>query len=400
MSETPWLTVIGLGENGPDGLCPAALAALASAEVVIGPPRHLALLPDLQAEPIAWPVPFAQGIERLKSLRGRQVVALASGDPFWFGAGAVIARHFTPGEWRAIPGPSVFSLVAAYLGWPLEQTLCLGLHAQPMTRLRPYLAPGDRAIVLLRDGSAVATLADYLADMGFGASRLWVCEAMGGPRQQITEGLAEDIGGSFSHPVCVAIAMEGPAQAALPKTSGLADDLFESDGVMTKRPARALTLSALAPRAGEHLLDIGGGSGSISVEWALAHPRCRATTIEGRADRIGLIAANARAFGVENRIEIIEGQLPEALCDLDPPDVIFVGGGLSAELLQTLLAEFAPGTRLVINAVTLEAEMLLAAWQAEQGGELLRVELAQALPLGSRRGWKSAYPLVQWSGTL
>lgn len=392
--------MIGLGENGPDGLCPAALAALEAAEVVIGPPRHLALLPDLHAEPMAWPVPFAQGIEQLKALRGRPVVALASGDPFWFGAGAVIARRFAPAEWRAYPGASTFSLVAAHLGWPLEQTLCLGLHAQPIARLRPYLAPGERAIVLLRDGAAVADLAGYLLDRGFGSSTLWICEAMGGPRQQVTETRAEDVGNGFNHPVCVAIAMAGRAQSALPKVAGLADDLFESDGVMTKRPARALTLSALAPRAGEHLLDIGGGSGSVSVEWALAHPRCHATIIESRSDRLDLIAANARAFGVENRIDIVQGRVPEALADSPAPDAIFVGGGLSAELLETLKAEFQPGTRAVINAVTLEAEALLAQWQAEEGGEMLRFELAQATPLGTRRGWKSAYPLVQWSGTL
>jgi precorrin-6Y C5,15-methyltransferase (decarboxylating) len=398
MAEGPWLTIVGVGEDGPEGLPPASRRALEEAQVVMGPPRHLALLPGLGAERIAWPVPFADGLPTLHSLRGRRVAVLASGDPFWFGAGAVIARELAPDEWRALPGPSAFSLAAARLGWPLERTLCMGLHAAPLARLKPHLAPGVRAIVLLRDGEAVADLARYLADEGFGATRLTVMEALGGPNERITHMQAETPGGPFSHPVAVALDVAGPG-AVVPGASGIEDSFFDTDGQITKRPVRALALSALAPRPGETLWDIGGGSGSISVEWCLSHPETQAISIESRPDRAARIRANAARFGLD-RLRVVEGEATAVLSDLPLPQAVFVGGGLSGELLAALEARLAPGTRLVAHAVTLESEALLIAVAGRRGGDLLRIELAEAAPLGARRGWTPARPVVQWRVTL
>lgn len=388
-----------MGEDGAAGLSPASRAALAAAQVVMGPPRHLALLPGLQAERIEWPVPFADGLPRLLALRGRRVAVLVSGDPFWFGAGSVIARHLAPGEWQAMPAPSTFSLAASRLGWALERTVCLGLHAAPLTRLRPHLAPGARVLVLLRDGQAVATLAAWLVAEGFGATRLWVLEALGGPRERVRETTAAEAGALDSaHPVAVALAVAGEGRV-LPRASGLDDGFFETDGQITKRPVRALTLSALAPRPGERLWDIGGGSGSIAIEWLLAHPAAEAVSIEARPDRAARIRSNAARLGVD-RLAVVEGEAPEALAGLPPPQAVFVGGGLSAGLLAALEGMLAPGVRLVANAVTLESEALLAEAQARRGGSLLRIELAEAAPLGPKRGWKAAWPVVQWSVTL
>lgn len=362
----------------------------------MGPPRHLSLLPEGRAERVAWPVPFSDGLEVLDGLRGRPTVVLASGDPFWFGAGSVMARRFEPGEWRAFPGASVFSMAAARLGWPLEKTECLGLHAAPLSRLRPALAPGKRIIVTLRDGEAVSALAAYLDGAGFGASELAIFEALGGPRERRTEGRADALTGEFGHPVCAAIAVAGDG-TVLSRGSGQSDAIFDSDGVMTKRPVRALTLSALAPKPFETLWDIGGGSGSIAIEWLLSDPSTQAISIETRADRAERIRDNARDLGVD-RLQVVVGKAPDALGDLARPDVIFVGGGLSDALMDELKGF--TGVRLVANAVTLESEACLIRWQSQLGGELLRIELAQAAPLGPRLGWKSSYPVVQWSVTL
>lgn len=398
MSEGPWLTILGLGEDGPDGLPPASHRVLAEAEVVMGPARHLALVPRAGAERIEWPVPFADGLPILLALRGRRVVVLASGDPFWFGAGSVIARDIAPGEWRALPGPSTFSLAAARMGWAVEGTLCMGLHAAPLARLRPALAPGVRAIVLLRDGAAVAELAGWLAGEGFGATRLTVMEALGGPRERITEARADAVAGDFAHPVAVAVEVAGEG-AVVPCASGIPDGFFDTDGQITKRPVRALALSALAPRPGEVLWDIGGGSGSIAVEWCLSHPATRATSIEPRADRAARIRANAARFGLD-RLRVVEGSAPAALDGLEAPQAVFVGGGLSEDLLHALEARLAPGTRIVAHAVTLESEALLIAAAARLGGDLLRIELAEAAPLGTRTGWTPARPVVQWRAVL
>ena len=398
MGKVPWITIVGIGEDGPSGLTSASREALESAEIIMGPKRHLELIGYTTPRQIEWPVPFSDGIGVLRGLEGRNVAVLASGDPFWFSAGRAISTAFKRDEWRALPVPSVFSLAASRLGWPIEDTLCIGLHAAPLARLRPHLAPGLRAIVLLRDGLAVPDLASYLASLGFCGSTLTVCEALGGPRERIsTVSVAEARKGGFKHPVGVAVEVAGNG-VIVPLASGRPDELFETDGVMTKRPVRALTLSALAPRAGENLWDIGGGSGTIAVEWALAHPTCSASVIEQRADRVALIRANADAFGL-NRITIVQGAAMDVLDGLPAPDAVFIGGGLTAPLLERI-AKLPAGTRIVANAVTLEAEALLTQAHADHGGDLLRIEIARATPLGQKRGWTSAYPVVQWSVTL
>jgi precorrin-6Y C5,15-methyltransferase (decarboxylating) len=402
MTDTPfrpWLTIIGIGEDGADGLSVDARSALAEAELITGSARHLALLPALNCPAIEWPVPFADGIAPLLDQRGRRVVMLASGDPFWFGAGASIVRHLAAGEWRALPAPSTFSLAAARLGWPLQDVACLGLHAAPFGGLRPHLAPGRRIVALLRDGPAVAALATHLDQLGFGASTLHVLESLGGPRERVRAVPA----GAFdladvAHPVAVGIAVAGDGQG-LPSASGLPDDMFEHDGQITKRPVRALTLSALAPRPGELLWDIGAGAGSIAIEWLLAHPANRACAIEADPARADRARANAATLGAD-RLEILVGAAPVALPDGTWPDAVFVGGGLSEALLDALWTRLPSRTRLVANAVTLESETLLARWHAAKGGDLLRIELAQAAPLGRRRGWRASYPVVQWSVVL
>jgi precorrin-6Y C5,15-methyltransferase (decarboxylating) len=397
--RAPWLTIIGIGEDGQDGLLPASRTALAQAELVIGPARHLSLLPMISCAVIEWPAPFADGITILLAHRTQKVAMLTSGDPFWFGAGSSVTRHLSSDEWVAHPAPSTFSLAAARLGWALQESACLGLHAAPMERLRPHLIKGARIVVLLRDGDAVVALASYLATLRFGESRLHVMEALGGPRERIRIARADRLDFTdIAHPVAVAVECAGEGQT-LPCVSGLPDNLFVHDGQITKRPIRALTLSTLAPRPGEMLWDIGAGSGSIGIEWLLAHPANRAVAIEADAARAGRARANAIALGVD-RLEVVIGAVPDALPEGPPPDAVFIGGGLSQVLFESLWARLPSGTRLVANAVTLESEALLILWHNDKGGTLLRVELAQAAPLGSRRGWLSSYPLVQWGVVL
>ncbi|GLS86524.1 precorrin-6Y methyltransferase [Cypionkella aquatica] len=388
--DSPWVTIIGLNEDGLSGLSDASRAALAQAEIIFGGPRHLALV-GAGDKGRVWPVPFST--DPVLALRGTPVAILASGDPFWFGAGSSLTAHLARAEWQAFPAPSTFQLAAAQLGWRMEEITCHGLHAAPFARLRPVLAKGARAICLLRDGNAPQALAKWLTDQGFAAD-LWVMEKLGGPHQRIRQTTAAAFAlRDIQAPV--AVALQITAGQGLPRASGLDDALFASDGQITKRPVRALTLSALAPRAGELLWDIGAGSGSISVEWCLAGGR--AVAFELRADRAVNIRANAANFGLEHRLTCIEGPAAETLTAHPLPDAVFIGGGGSAALYDQLWQILPAGTRLVANGVTLETESLLAQQHAQHGGSLLRIDLAQSAALGRMRGWEASRPVVQWS---
>ncbi|MCZ8335915.1 MAG: precorrin-6y C5,15-methyltransferase (decarboxylating) subunit CbiE [Rhodobacteraceae bacterium] len=391
----PWLSIIGLGEDGPAGLSEASRAALGQATRVFGATRHLSLAGIDPARAAEWPIPF--DLAPLLARRGEPTAMLVSGDPFWFGAGGSIAAHLATSEWQAHPVAGTFSLFAARMGWRLEDTLCLGLHAAPFTRLRPVLSRGTRALCTLRDPAALADLQSYLNANGFAAARLTVGEALGGPRERLRP--ASDVTpGDLTAPLAVAIdGSDLPHTAGLPRASGLLDDLFANDGQITRRPVRALTLSALAPRPGERLWDIGAGSGSISVEWCLAGGTSHA--VEARPDRAANIRANAAAFGIEHRLTVTEGTAPAVLAALPTPDAVFIGGGGDAALHAHLWNTLPPGTRLVANGVTLETEATLAACHAAHGGHLLRIDLAEATPLGRFHGWNAARPVVQWSVT-
>lgn len=382
----PWLSIIGLGEDGPPGLPPASREALATAEIVFGAPRHLALA-GVAGQP--WPVPFS--LAPLLALRGRRVAALVSGDPFWHGAGGALAQALAPGEWRAFPVAGTFSLATARMGWRLEDVACLGLHAAPFARLRPVLARGARAICLMRDGPAPGALAEWLVAQGLGATRMTVLEALGGPRERVRQARADGFGLDCAAPVAVALdGADLPAGSGLPRGFGLPDDAYAHDGQITRRAVRAVTLAHLAPRAGELLWDIGGGSGSVSVEWCLNGGH--AMTVEPRADRLANIAANINAFGLAGRMQAVAGAAPDALAGLPAPDAIFVGGGADAALVAAL-----PPARLVINAVTLETETLLARLHAERGGSLTRLSVEDAAPLGRMRGWTPARSVTIWA---
>ncbi len=400
-TPAPWLSIIGIGEDGLDGLSAAARERLAGAELVAGGRRHLTLVAALGKPTFEWETPFAASIPKLLAHRGKRVVVLCSGDPFWYGAGAVLAEAVPPSETIVVPAPSTFAWAAARLQWRLEETITLGLHARPIELLRPHLRTGTRLIVLARDGAAPAQIANYLAGVGFGPSRLTVLESLGGPQERIRVANAADFTlDDIKSPVALAIeAVAGPNATIIPRVAGLPDEMFVHDGQLTKREIRAVSLSTLAPRGGELLWDVGAGSGAIGIEWLLAHPANRAIGIEAREDRLNTARGNAHALGVPH-FDLRLGTAPEALKDLPTPDVVFVGGGASRDgVLDAVWQALPLGGRLVVNSVTLETEALLIAWQARHGGALLRISVERAGAVGGRTGWRAAMPVVQWNVT-
>jgi precorrin-6Y C5,15-methyltransferase (decarboxylating) len=397
-SPSPWLAILGLGEDGLDGLTPAARRLLDQAELVVGGRRHLSLVGEVKAEKLPWPVPLTDAFPAILARRGRPVVVLASGDPFSYGVGSLIAREVAPAEYVTLPAPSAFSLAASRVGWAVQDCALVTLHGRAFEKIVPHLQPGRRILVLSWDGTTPGRLARHLTENGMGRSRLTVCEAMGGLRERIIAATARDFDRDDLDPLnTVAIEVIADAGArVLASSPGLPDSLFENDGQITKREIRAVTLAKLAPRHGELLWDVGAGTGSISVEWMLADPSNRAIAIEPKADRAARIARNAAAFGVPD-LAVVEGAAPEALAGLPTPQAIFLGGGgCGAEIVDPCMARLAAGGRLVANAVTLETQAELIELHGRHGGELVQIAVARAAPIGGYRGFRPAMPIVQW----
>jgi precorrin-6Y C5,15-methyltransferase (decarboxylating) len=148
---------------------------------------------------------------------------------------------------------------------------------------------------------------------------------------------------------------------------------------------------------GQLLWDVGAASGSIGIEWLRAEPSARAIAIEARADRAEQAIANALRLGVPE-LDVRGGHAPEALDGLPRPDAVFVGGGVTTPgLVDACWGALRSGGRIVANAVTLEGEQALTAARAAHGGELARIEIAHAEPLGAFTGWRAQMPVVQWS---
>jgi precorrin-6B C5,15-methyltransferase / cobalt-precorrin-6B C5,C15-methyltransferase len=402
--RTRWLSIVGIGEDGVEGLGGLARDLIESAEFVFGGSRHLALVaPLVRGTARAWSSPFDEALAEVLTHRGRLVCVLASGDPFQHGVGSVLARHVAPEETIAIPAVSAFSLAASRLLWSLPQIRLLSLCGRPLGLIRPHLQPGARILALTSGAGAPAAIAELLCGTGFGGSAITVLEALGGPRERIRSARAD----GFSvdqidalNTVAIEV-VAGPKARVIPRVAGLPDELFEHDGQITKREVRALTLSALAPCRGEHLWDIGAGSGSIAIEWMLLDPSATAVAIERRSDRAARIRRNAVNFGVPD-LQVIEAAVPDALNNLPAPDAIFIGGGATAPgLIEAAQTALRAQGRLVVNAVTLETEAIVLKAHTEHGGTMTRIEIHHARPVGGVDGrfssWRPANPILQWT---
>jgi precorrin-6B C5,15-methyltransferase / cobalt-precorrin-6B C5,C15-methyltransferase len=397
------VALVGIGADGWSGLTSAAMAQIEAAGVVIGGQRHLDLLPDtVVAERVAWPSPLRPAVQELvERHRSRGLVVLASGDPMFFGIGRALVEEVGSQNLRILPQPSSISLACARLGWPVEDTDVVSLVGRPLASMTASLHDRQRILVLSSDADTPAAVAKMLTDKGFGGSTVTVLDQLGAPGEARRTGLAQtwdaDPGDILN--VMAVECVLGPQGTRLGLAPGLADAAYEDDGQLTKREVRAVTISSLAPAPGELLWDIGGGAGSVAIEWMRAHRTCRAIAIESDNERAARIGRNAEALGVPG-LRVVIGRAPAALAQLPCPDAIFIGGGLTAEgMLETAWAALRPGGRLVANAVTLESEGLLAQWYARGGGELIRIATSRAKAVGGFTGWQPAMPVTQWSVT-
>ena len=401
MTDQATVTVVGIGDDGWTGLTDEARTALREAPVIAGAARHLALLPDLPVRRVPLPSPLLPQLDDLVA-DAPGLCVLASGDPMLHGVGATLAQRLGPEQIRVLPAVSSVALACARLGWAEHEVDVVSVVSRPVEVILPAVQPGSRIVVLCRDGGTPAALAALLADRGWGGTQLTVLEHLGGEREQVhgpypagTPGRA-----TFADLSVVALACEPDSAAAvLPQVPGLPDSAYESDGQLTRREVRALALAALGPGPGQLLWDVGAGSGSVGIEWMRAGPRCRAVAIEARPDRAERIRRNAARLGVPG-LEVVPGAAPGVLAGLPRPDAVFIGGGVTADgVLDACWAALPRRGRLVAHAVTVESETLLHRWRQAEGGELVKLALSYAAPLGGFTTWRPALPVTQWQVT-
>lgn len=398
-SPEKWLSVVGIGEDGLVGLSPIARSLFDSAKVIVGGDRHLAMLSQSdRREKLVWTSPIEHSIEEIIRRRGQSVCVLASGDPMCYGIGITLTRCIPLSEMTVIPAPSAFSLACALLGWSLTEVELLSLCGREPALLNAFLYPNARLLILSAGKQTPKTVAEILTKQGYGKSEAIVLEHMGGDRERIVKGVAANWEATdIADLNAIAVTCRADSDT-IPRSrmAGLPDAAYHHDGQLTKKEIRAITLAALAPLPGQLLWDVGAGCGSIGIEWMRSHARCRAIAIEHNSKRFQYIADNAATLGVPH-LQIVAGEAPIILKDLPQPDAIFIGGGLTVDgLLETCWSALPSGGRLVANAVTVESEQKLFQWQGKAGGELTRIAISRAEPVGKFLGWKAIAPVTQW----
>lgn len=397
MSDMAWLSIVGIGEDGLTGVPPAARPLIDGAEVLLGGERHLTMVPETHpAERLTWRAPLLDTVADIRERAGKRVCVLATGDPMSYGIGVTLGREFGAEALSVHPAPGAFSLACARLGWPLEDVTRITLHGRPLETLALHIAPQARLLILSENGETPAQVARFLADRGYGGSRMTVFAHMGGAAESVVDGTAATWGRTCTEDLnTIAVdCLAGPDAQVLPRTPGLPDAAFRHDGQLTKREVRAATLAQLAPRPGAVLWDIGAGCGSVAIEWMRAGGK--AVAVERAPDRVAMIADNAAALGVP-MLDLREGLADRVIAKLEgTPDAVFLGGGASEDgLAETLLDRLAPGGRFVANAVTAEGEVRLLQLHAVWGGEMTRLSVSRLTPVGPYRGWKPFMGVTQ-----
>ncbi len=403
----PPLVIIGMGDDGLDGLPLVAVRELFNADILYTSRRLEQMLPEeVQARTHLWPSPFDLMVEDIRKQReaGRQVVVVTSGNPFWHGAGALLARHFPHEDIVVHPAPSSFSLACARMGWAMQETEKLSLHGRRSPALvETFIQPGCRLLLLANNGRTPLEVSSRLVRRGFGSSRLTVLAHLNGPEESRHDMTARTITDLEKddfpdlHVLAVECIPDGPHAQVLPLVPGLPDDAFEHDGQITKQAVRAVTVSALMPRPGAMLWDVGAGCGSVAVEWLrIAGLQGRACAIERDVARCRMISNNADMLGVPH-LEVVCDEVPDALHPLPEPDAIFIGTAAeSEEIFDYCLDALKPGGILVANAVTAGGEAALAGRHERLGGELVRLAVSRAAPLGSKKAMRPALPVTQF----
>lgn len=349
------VTLIGMGSGQPENLTLQGLAALRQADLILGARRLLAVLPAGCTENRAAAYRPDEVAELLQTSGAENAVLVYSGDTgFYSGASSMMEKLEALGvRARVLPGLSSIQLLAAALGRPWQGWNLVSAHGRTCDPVAECMQ--GRPTFFLTGGSEdPATLCAQLAAEGFGDVQAVVGQCLGTPEEKLFRGSVKELAAGRFNSLSVLLV---EAAEVLPRRApGLPDEAFERDDVpMTKQEVRAAVLAKLAVRPEDILWDVGAGTGSVSVELALAAPRGRVYAVECRPEGCALIKANREKFRTRNLV-LVEGLAPAVLSDLPAPDAVFIGGskGSLAAIVDAALDKN-PDARICVSAIALES---------------------------------------------
>jgi precorrin-6Y C5,15-methyltransferase (decarboxylating) len=401
------VTVIGIGDDGCKGLCSRALDAVAQARWLVGGERQLAFFPEFGGERLVLKGGLGAALERVAAIaEEHQVCVVASGDPLFFGIGAMVVKRIGAEHVEFVPQPSSVQWAFARAGVAWDDAEVISLHGRASSGFLTRLSRCKKVAVLTDAENSPQRLAAILNEHGLCGFRAVVCENLCGPGERVREfEIAELAACSDVSPLNVLILLRtDPAWRPPPVIPFMHEDEFAKrmpkKGLITKREVRLLSLAQLGLRRDSVVWDVGAGSGSVSIEAALLCPLGRVYAIEVDPEGVEICRENARTHAVDN-LQVIAGRAPEALAELEAPDAVFVGGskGSMDSIIEAAFARLKPGGRLVVNAITLEnvSETYQTMRRLGVVPEVTMIQIARGEPLARYLRYEALNPIQMFA---
>ena len=403
------VVVVGVGDDGCAGLSSRGVNAVTSAQVLAGGERHLAFFPQFKGERIVLKDKLSDAIDRLAQLANEHnVCVLASGDPLFYGVGAMIVNKLGAEHVEIVPHPSSMQWAFARAGLKWDDATLISLHARSREGFVTRLKRCAKAGCFTDNENTPRVLAQHMLSFGESQWKAWVCENLGGANERVRTFTLEELAACENiDPLNVLILQRTEANWKKPPSIPyLHEDTFAKrmpkKGLITKREVRLLSLAAMQLNPASVIWDIGAGSGSVSIEAALTAYEGRAYAIEVDPEGVAICRENVQTFGVDN-VRVIEGRAPEALKDLEPPDAVFVGGskGSMREIVNVAMERLKPGGRLVVNAITFEnvGETYSALKELKLNPDVVLLNVARGEPLAHYLRYEALNPIHVFSVT-
>ena len=394
------IQLIGLGAGGIESLPTGHKELILSADIIFGAERHLEDIPKNISKK-SWSKNIRNDLKKIKKIKNKKICILATGDPLFYGVGNLVMEFFSTDEVDILPSPSILSLCCAKIGQNIKDVDVVSLHGRDFNSIIRYLQPNGKLFVLSHDKNTPIKIIKLLKDFNFERSLIYIFENVGRDDEKITKKIIKDCHNfNFTNLNSIFIDFRTSKDTNFyPNSIGLSDLLYKNDGQITKSEIRAITISKLEPLNRSVIWDIGGGSGSISIEWSKITNDAKIYTIEQNKRRIGYIRENIKRFGIQN-ITLLHETAPDILEMLEKPDRIFIGGGLSSDkgdkIINKSLECLTKTGIIVANGVTAETENLLIGMYKVYGGELSKYSVSNLKKIGKLHAWDQQMHVTQW----